>query len=171
MEYSSICNDLDFWTAAVTKPQKELRELFRVVEPVNGSSLVSALEVFMRVLMIALAVLYLSGSTFGQPGKPGDTDQATQLENPITKRQLLELPRRDKAPQMPLQRALKIAETFIKKQKLDISSCYLFQAELTSEQVPEKSRWAFWWVSVRENDATAKDIWITVTMDDKAQLQ
>jgi hypothetical protein len=138
---------------------------------VNGNSWVFTLGVFMRVLMIALAVLFSAEFALGQQIKPDDPDQARQLANPITRRQILELPRRDKAPELSLQRALKIEEAFIKKQKIDISSCYLFEARLTSEQLPEKSRWVFWWVSARGNNATTNDVRITVTMDGKAQLE
>lgn len=98
----------------------------------------------MRVLMIALAVFFFTDYALGQRGKPDDADQDRQMANPITPRQILELPSRDKAPEMSLPRALKIAETFIRKQKISISSCYLFEARLISEQTSKKSRWVFW---------------------------
>lgn len=120
----------------------------------------------MRIMMIIVAVLFLR-----EPGLAQQPDQFTQLENPVSKRELLQLPRRDSSPRINLQRALKIAEGFIRKQKIDISSCYLFEAKLVSEEIQEESSWRFWWVSVRGSNAPAKDVRITVTMDGKAQLK
>jgi hypothetical protein len=168
MEYSDTCNDSDFWTVVATRPQREAEELFQVAGEANGNNWVFFGGV-MRVVIIGLVVLFLTHSAFGQKSKSDDGDQATQLANPITKRQVLELPRRDRPPQMSLQRALKIAEAFIKKQKLDISSCYLFEAKLIAQQ--KTSRWAFWWVSLRGNNAAAKDIRITVTMDGRVEIE
>src|SRR5258708_2227056 len=131
----------------------------------------STLEVFMRIVIIALTVLFLAVSAFGQQGKPDDPDQARKMANPITPRQILELPRRDKAPVMSLQRALKIAEAYIRKQQIDIASSYLFEARLTSVLAPEESRWAFWWVRVRGNSGADSDVRVMVTMSGKVLRQ
>ena len=94
--------------------------------------------------------------------------QPIQFGNQVSRREVLELPRRDAPPRINLQRALKIAEGFIRKLKVDISSCYLFEAVLVSDQ---ESGWRFWWANIGGNDARNRDIRITVTMDGKAQLK
>ena len=124
----------------------------------------------MRVLMIALVALFLTEPAFGQQTKPDDPDQPTQLASPITRRQLLELPPTDKAPQLPLQRALKIAESFIKREKINISSCYLFEAKWIQEEFDKEPNWRFWWVCIRVNETATNDLRITVSMNGKAKL-
>jgi hypothetical protein len=125
----------------------------------------------MRLVMIALLVLALAVAALAQRGKPDDPDQTRQMENAITQRQILELPRRDKAPAMSLQRALKIAEGYIRKERIDITSSYLFEARLILGRAPEESRWAFWWVRVSRNRANDADVRVTVTTSGKVRLQ
>src|SRR5687767_12461101 len=71
------------------------------------------------------------------------------LGRAITRADILQLPRRDTAPPLNLQRALKIAEAFIAKQKIDIRSSYLFEAKLVTEdsEAEEKTR-EFWWIGL-----------------------
>jgi len=97
-------------------------------------------EVSMRVLMIAVVNLLLTGLILGQQSKFNDVGQDIQLAKPITKQQLLELPPTDKAPRIPLQRALMIAESFIKKQKINLSSSYLFEVKWVRADVNEEPK-------------------------------
>ena len=118
----------------------------------------------MRLVMIMLAIFFLRA-----PGLAQQPDQPSQLETPISKREILELPRRDSSPRITLRRALKIADAFIRKEKIDVSSCYLFQAKLVSDD--KERSWRFWWVSVRRRNASMNDdVRIIVGMDGKAQL-
>jgi hypothetical protein len=117
----------------------------------------------MRIVLIALLIFILNALTYGQ-----EPDGPTTLGNTITRKQVLELPRRDSAPKLTLQRALKIAETFIKKKRLDISSRYLFEAKWVSYDTnPETGAWHFWWVSTRH---TKTDVRIAVSLDGKPTL-
>ena len=122
----------------------------------------------MRVIMM---VIMLVASFLRAPSLAQQPDQPTQMGSPVSKREVIELPRRDASPRINLQRALRIAEGFIRKQKIDISSCYLFEAKLISEELHEESRWRFWWVGLRGDNVPAKDVRILVTMDGKAQLK
>jgi hypothetical protein len=121
----------------------------------------------MRVIIIAFFAVILSLLTLGQQCNSQAQEQTGQFGSTINKRDVLELPRRDASPRIRLQRALKIAEGFIRQQKIDISSCYLFEARLISEERREESTWSFWWVSVRGNSTMTKDVRITVSMNGK----
>jgi hypothetical protein len=62
---------------------------------------------------------------------------------------------------------LKVAETFIKKERLDVSSCYLFEAGWVSyDTSPESGAWEFWWVNTKYG---AGDIRIAVSLDGEAK--
>jgi hypothetical protein len=69
---------------------------------------------------------------------------------------------------LTLQRALKIAERFVKKRQFDLSSSYLFEAKWVSyETTPETGAWHFWWVSTK---ASKPDVRISVSLDGKPKL-
>lgn len=75
-------------------------------------------------------------------------------------------------PKLPLQDALKIAEAFIDKQHIDISSYWLYHAILIfvgDENTPDKDKlpcWHFMWVN--DSGAMGDYVEIMVTMDGKA---
>lgn len=119
----------------------------------------------MRTILAALMVLFISALSFAQVPEP---DQTTTIKNPITREQVLELPRTDRKPKITLQRALKIAERYIKTEKLTISSYYLFEARLIFSEDGAESHWQFWWVRV--NGLSVKDIKIAVSMNGNPQM-
>jgi hypothetical protein len=119
----------------------------------------------MRIIFAALSIL-VPVLAFAQESKQPEPDSTTQLGNPITVSQILSLPKRDAPPRINLKRALKIAEDFIRKEKINISSCYLFEAKWVSDQLGAEPSWHFWWVNVRGS----KDVRITVSMDGKAEV-
>ena len=116
----------------------------------------------MRTIFAAILIL-VPTLAYAQQGKPSETDQSSRIENPITKAQILALPRTNWKPKVTLQQALKLAERYIKKMRLDISSGYLFEARLVNEDL-DKSHWQFWWVK------SGNDIKITVSMDGIPQM-
>ena len=122
-------------------------------------------------MQVIVIMILLVASFLKPPGLAQEPDQPTKLGNLITKRQVLELPRTDAAPRITLQRALRIAESFIKKRKVDISTCYLFEARLISGERDEELRWRLLWISVGRDSASSKDVRIAVTMDGKAHLE
>lgn len=114
----------------------------------------------MRILLAVSMTLILNTITYGQ-------DPETRLDNPVRREDILALPRRRAAPRLTLQRALKIAETFIKKERLAISSCYLFEARWVSYDThPESGAWEFFWVSTNHG---SEDIRIAVSLEGKAK--
>src|SRR5688572_29461728 len=116
----------------------------------------------MRILFVLLILLPVF--TFAQEPGPQDPDQGGRLENPVTMEQILALPRRNWKPKVTLKQALQIAEHYIKKTELDVSSGYLFEARLISED-RRKSHWQFWWVMTN-----GRDFRITVSMNGDPQL-
>lgn len=116
----------------------------------------------MRVLIFTLTVLFLTGGALGQQSEPHLT---------ITKHQILDLAPRDKAPRISLQQALKVAEGFIEKEKINISTSYLFEAKWVQDDVGVEPKWRFWWVAIQINDKPTDDIRITVSMNGKAKLE
>jgi hypothetical protein len=110
----------------------------------------------MRILLIVSMTLILNTIAYGQ-------DSEGRLDHPIRREALLALPRRDAAPGLTLQRALKIAEAFMKKERLGISSRYLFEARWVSyDTAPESGAWEFWWVSTRYG---SDDVRIAVSLN------
>lgn len=117
-------------------------------------------EDIMRFLLIVSITLVLNTIAHSQGPE-------TRLDRPITREDVLALPRRDAAPSLTLQRALKVAETFIKKERLDVSSCYLFEARWVSYDThPKSGAWEFWWVSTKYG---SDDIRLAVTLEGKAK--
>ena len=115
----------------------------------------------MRILLIASILLLLPAVAHGQ-------DEEGRITPPITRAQILALPRRNAAPTLTLQRALKIAERFTRKRRIDISSAYLFEAKwITDSARPETGAWHFWWVSTNH---WKPDIRIAVSVDGKPKL-
>jgi hypothetical protein len=115
-------------------------------------------EDIMRILLIVSTTLALNTIAYGQSSE-------SRLERTITREQILALPRRNAVPRLTLQRALKIAEAYVKKERLGISSRYLFEARWVSyDTVPETGAWEFWWVSTRYG---SDDVRVAVSLDGK----
>jgi len=123
----------------------------------------------MRIILMILMIVFQITLAFGQESQTSKSSQNSQ-PSPVTERRILELPRpQRKQPKITLQQALKIAESYIKKEKIDISSYYLFEAKWTLYGTDVKEpRWYFWWVNV--DGALGNYVQITVSMDGKVQL-
>jgi len=132
----------------------------------------------MRTLMVALIVTLLSVVASGQEStRPeriqGIDDPPAEVGQAVSIRAIKELPPLDKSPKITLQRALRIAERFVKKQKLDIKGCYLYRAKLglaPTDADTAEPRWQFLWVRLRGGGVPKKDVWVAVSMDGIAQL-
>ena len=112
----------------------------------------------MRILLIVSMTLVINTIAYSQ-------DSEARLSRTVAREEVLALPPRHAAPSLTLQRALKIAQTFVKKSRLDISSCYLFEARWVSYDInPESGAWEFWWVSIKYGSL---DIRIAVSLDGK----
>jgi hypothetical protein len=128
--------------------------------PVN-SIVMLLLITGMRILFIAGMLLLANSAAYSQ-------DSAQQFGNTIKREDVLALPPRDRAPQLSLQRALRIAERYARKKRLRVSDCYLFEARLLGDGTkPDAGAWNFWWVSVRHS---TPDIHISVSANGKPAL-
>jgi hypothetical protein len=106
----------------------------------------------MRNLFCILTIVLCAAAAFGQ--------------NQTADKQALKFPQFNGAkPRIELPKALKTAEKFIKKQKIDVSNYYLARVHLISYGEKENRRliWFFRWVNV---DGTVGDyIEVGVFMD------
>jgi hypothetical protein len=70
-----------------------------------------------------------------------------------------------------LQQALKLAESYIKKEKVEISSYFLLEARMIQyggEKDVKEPRWFFWWVN--ENGTLGEYVQLTVSMGGQVSL-
>lgn len=110
---------------------------------------------FMKIFLIVLLVIFLNSILFAQTNQPSisePTRQELSLERKSeTQNQIVLLPtgKRKFRPKISLQRALKLAESYIEKEKIDISSFYLYQAKyiLYGSKENRKPAWHLWWVN------------------------
>jgi hypothetical protein len=95
-----------------------------------------------------------------EPTKPASTTAPS-----ITNQQILELPRRScYRPRLTLQNALKVADGYIAKEKIDISQYYLLEAKyiLYGDKNSGDPSWYFWWV--HEDGAAGHYVEIVVSI-------
>lgn len=91
-----------------------------------------------------------------------------QAEQPVIEQQVTELPKpAPEPPKITLQKALTIADRYIQKEKIDVSSFYLREVKLISptEKVEDR-QWHFWWVGVKGE--SGNNISIVVSMAGEA---
>lgn len=118
----------------------------------------------MRIFLAMITVLFLSTLAFGQSTETNPKKQDSSVSNPQVTN--LSLPRRSFRPKLTLQSALKIAEDYIEKERIDVSHYFLSEVRMIqygSENDMKEPRWFFVWVS--ENGAIGNQIEISVSMD------
>ena len=98
--------------------------------------------------------------------------QANQQSEPmreasVTQQRIVDLPltKRNFRPKLTLQRALKLAESYAAKEKIDLSRYYLYQAKyiLYGGKDRQEPCWFFWWVN--EDGALGNYVEIIVSID------
>ena len=117
----------------------------------------------MKGLFCVLAIILCSLAVFGQK----ETDKNS---GKITNQQTLKLPQsKDSKPPVEMQKALKIMEKFIKKQKIDTSNYYLARVNMIQYGAKDerKPAWYFRWVKIDESFGNY--IEIAVFMDGSVQ--
>lgn len=104
----------------------------------------------MKVFLAISLVIFSSNALFAQTNQPANSNP-TKQESPLEQNQIVLLPagNRKFKPKVSLQRALKLAESYIEKEKIDISSFYLYQAKfiLYGSKENQKPAWHLWWVN------------------------
>jgi hypothetical protein len=96
------------------------------------------------VMMFVMSVNTISLAQTPQPPEPRPEASVTQhrtVDLPLTKRNF--------RPKLPLQRALKLAESYAAKEKIHLSRYYLYQAKYTlyGSKDNQEPCWLFWWVN------------------------
>jgi hypothetical protein len=117
----------------------------------------------MKSLFCILAIILCSSVVFGQKESDKKTDK-------ITNKQISKLPQvKNSKPPIELQKALKIMEKFIKKQKIDTSNYYLARVNMIQygAKNDRKPAWYFRWVKIDES--IGDYIEIAVFMDGRAE--
>lgn len=112
----------------------------------------------MKKLFCLSIVLLCSSFAFAQ-NKPAE----------ITDKKIVELPKAALAkPKLQMQKAMKLMEGFIEKQKIDTSDYFLSQVRLIQygSENNKKPAWHFWWTKV--NGSLGDYIEILVFMDGTA---
>ena len=92
----------------------------------------------------------------------------------IMPRQIVELPlptRGFHRPSLTLQQTLKLADSYIVKEKIDISHYYLYEAKhiLYGSKDHQEPSWFFWWVN--ENGLIGDYVEIVVSIETRSVLQ
>lgn len=123
----------------------------------------------MPSISMLFLIISVSLSIAGQKSKDQAVPEKSQ-DHPSSSRQIVELPlsMRSFRPKISLREALKRAEGYIKKEKIDASSCYLLEVRMIQyggERDAKEPRWFFVWI--REG-SLGNHIEITISMDGKA---
>lgn len=110
------------------------------------------------LLITSLSITSLARTTRQTKPEPQKSVAQQQIVN-------LPLPKRGFRPRLTLQRALKLAESYIEKEKIDISPYYLYEARYISYGSKEKLEpcWFLWWVN--ENGAAGNYVEIIVSIE------
>lgn len=120
----------------------------------------------MRSILTALILVSLAPLTIGQT-KPTPAPARNAQEGSSAPRQItdLPLPKRSFRPKMSLQSALKLAEKYIDKNKINISLYYLYQAKyvMYGGEGNNEPAWSFWWVN--ENGSMGDYVLILVLIN------
>lgn len=117
----------------------------------------------MRIFFASVALLLMGAVSFGQEPKPRPEtrDQSTVTTLPSS------IPRSFPVPELSLQRALKFAKAYLKKQGVKLSQLHLIAAEFTfagAEKNPPPC-WRFRWRRQGSRNVRSSDDDIYVFMD------
>ena len=115
----------------------------------------------MKNVLTVLFIMALSTTTLAQ------TNQQPKAEKSVTQQRIVDLPlpKRSFRPKLTLQRALKLAENYIAKEKIDISPFYLYEAKyiLYGSKTNQEPCWFFWWIN--ENGAAGNYVELIVSIE------
>lgn len=108
----------------------------------------------MKILITSLLIIILNSALLAQTNQISDSKRTKQefslRQTPEIRDQIL-FPNNKKKfrPKLTLQRALQLAENYIEKEKIDISSFYLYQAKfiMFGGEEQKQPAWHFWWLN------------------------
>ena len=118
----------------------------------------------MKKLLTILFIISVNTISLAQTNQPSEP----KPEATITQRRILDLPltKRNFRPKLTLQHALKLAESYAVKKKIDLSRYYLYQAKYIlygGKDDRQEPCWYFWWVN--EDGALGNYVEIIVSID------
>jgi hypothetical protein len=116
----------------------------------------------MKKFLIILSIVSLSPHSLTLNQQPEPKPEALFTQQRVVD---LPLPKPSFRPKLTLQRALQLAESYIAKEKIDLSSYYLYQAKyiLYGNNDNQEPCWFFWWVN--ESGALGNYIEIIVSVE------
>jgi hypothetical protein len=127
----------------------------------------------MRNVVIAagMYLLLLCPVLMGQSSPASSSEQKSSSAAQAARDPNQPIPARRFRPELPLQNALKIAEAYIDREHIDISSYWLSQVRFFlygSPETPDKDKipcWHFWWM----NDSAATGDYVEILVDMKGR--
>ncbi len=100
----------------------------------------------MKKVLATMFVMSVNTISLAQtPQQPGPRPEASDTQERVVD---LPLAKRNFRPKLTLQRALKLAESYAAKERVDLSRYYLYQAKYTlyGSKDDQEPCWFFWWV-------------------------
>ena len=117
----------------------------------------------MKNILTVLFIMSLSAISAPQ----ADQQFEPKSQKSVTHQQIVELPisKQSFRPKITLQRALKMAESYVEKERIDISSYHLYEAKyiMYGSKDNQEPCWFFWWV--HENGAAGNYVEIIVSIE------
>ena len=117
----------------------------------------------MKFILTVVFVMSLSTISLAQINQQPEPKH----EASVTQQRAVELllQKRSFKPKLTLQRALRLAESYIAKEKIDLSPYYLYQAKYISygSTDTQEACWYFWWVN--EDGAAGNYVEIIVSIE------
>ena len=122
----------------------------------------------MRNILTVAIIIFLSSVAFGQEKQTPNPHTGVILEQRIDDLPAL----RRSPPKISLQRALKLAASYMKKQKIAASQYYLVEAKYTSVEIESNSVpcWRFLWIQGNSQRSVGHDIEAYVFMEGRVWL-
>jgi hypothetical protein len=121
----------------------------------SGGRMKTVLTIF---FVTSVSTLSLAQTTQSPEPKP---------EASVTQQRIVDLPlmKRSFRPKLTLQRALELAESYVAREKVDLSRYYLYQAKyiLYGSKDKQEPGWYFWWVN--EDGALGDYVEIIVSIE------
>ena len=121
----------------------------------------------MRVVSLLAVVLYAGALAYGQSSQAITSHHITQDETPISRRAPA-LPHRRWKPPFTLQYAIKLVGDLIEKEKINVSSHYLSEVRMISNDKGKEGKGPLWYFFWSYGGAAAgAQLEFTVAMDGK----
>ncbi len=118
----------------------------------------------MKSVLIVLILTTLNVTSLGQTNQ--NANRRAQESSVVQPRIVnLSAPLRVFRPRLTLQRALRVAERYIERERIDISPYYLYEAKyvLYGSAGNQEPAWFFWWVN--ENGSLGNYVQIVVSIN------